>query len=148
LVGFIGLCLLVGIVGGSMTIHAIHHWYQTLRTPPGTPPSWVFVPVWTTLYVMIGIAGWLVWRRLGAAPPLRLWGWQLAANALWAPAFFGLQSPAFAMAVMTALLFLVTLTILSFRRIQRIAAVLMIPYGAWCVYAAYLNAGFLLLNHT
>jgi benzodiazapine receptor len=148
LVGFIGLCLLVGTVGGSMTIHAVHHWYQTLRAPPGTPPSWVFAPVWTTLYVMIGIAGWLVWRRLGAAPPLRLWGWQLAANALWAPAFFGLHSPALAMAVMTALLLLVALTILSFRRIQRTAAVLMVPYGAWCIYAAYLNAGFLLLNHT
>jgi benzodiazapine receptor len=148
LVGFIGLCLLVGTVGGSMTVRAVHHWYQTLRAPPGTPPNWVFAPVWTALYVMIGIAGWLVWRRLGAAPPLRLWGWQLAANALWAPAFFGLHSPAVAMAVMAALLPLVMITILSFRRIQRTAAVLMVPYGAWCIYAAYLNAGFLLLNHT
>ena len=116
--------------------------------PAGTPPNWVFAPVWFTLYVMIGVAGWLVWRRLGAAPPLRLWGWQLAANALWAPAFFGLHSPALAMGVMAVLLFLIGLTIRAFRRIHRTATILMVPYGVWCAYAGYLNAGFVLLNHT
>ncbi len=146
LIGFIGLCLLVGMVGGSMTARSIHHWYQTLHAPAGTPPNWVFAPVWTALYVMIGVAAWLVWRRAGAAPPLRLWGWQLAANALWAPAFFGLQSPALAMGVVVVLLGFVALTIVSFRRVHRWAALLMIPYGVWCCYAAYLNAGFLLLN--
>jgi translocator protein len=129
-----------------MTARAIPHWYQILRAPPGTPPNWVFAPVWITLYVMIGVAGWLVWRRLGAAPPLRLWGWQLAANALWAPAFFGLHSPALAIGVMIVLLVLIGLTIRAFRRIQRTAAMLMLPYGAWCLYAGYLNAGFLILN--
>jgi benzodiazapine receptor len=147
LVGFVGLCLLVATVGGSMTARAIHHWYQTLQAPPGTPPNWVFAPIWTALYVTIGVAAWLVWRRLGAAPPLRLWGWQLAANALWAPAFFGLHSPALAMGVMIVLLFLIALTIRAFRRIHRIATYMMVPYGVWCLYAAYLNAGFLLLNH-
>lgn len=146
--GFVGLCLLVGAVGGSMTVRAVHHWYLTLHTPPGTPPSIVFAPVWTVLYVMIGVAGWLVWKRLGAAPPLRLWGWQLAANALWAPAFFGLHSPGLALGVMAVLLPLIVLTIRSFRRIHRVAAMLMLPYGVWCLYAAYLNAGFLVLNHT
>ena len=144
--GFIGLCLLVAAVDGSMTARAIHQWYLTLHAPAGTPPNWVFAPVWTALYVMIGIAAWLVWRRLGAAPSLRLWGWQLAANALWAPAFFGLHSPALAMGVIVVLLLLVALTIRSFRRIHRIAAFLMVPYGVWCLYAAYLNAGFLILN--
>ena len=146
LVGFVGLCVLVGAVGGSMTAHAIPHWYVMLHRPPGTPPNWVFAPVWITLYVMIGVAAWLVWKRLGAAPPLRLWGWQLAANALWAPAFFGLHSPALAMGVMIVLLLLIVLTVRAFRRIQRMAAMLMIPYGVWCLYAAYLNAGFLILN--
>jgi tryptophan-rich sensory protein len=147
LVGFVGLCLLVATVGGSMTARALH-WYQTLQAPIGTPPNWVFAPVWITLYVMIGVAGWLVWRRLGAGRPLRLWGWQLAANALWAPAFFGLHSPALAMGVMILLLLLVAITIRAFRRVHRTAAVLMAPYGAWCVYALYLNIGFLLLNQT
>ena len=146
LVGFIGLCLLVGMVGGSMTATAIEHWYRTLRAPPGTPPNWVFAPVWTMLYVMTGIAGWLVWKRIGAAPPLRLWGWQLAANALWAPAFFGLHSPTLAMGVMVTLLVLIAVTIRWFRRVHGTATLLMLPYGVWCCYAAYLNAGFLLLN--
>ena len=151
LMGFIGLCLLDGIalngiIGGSMTTDAVRRWYQTLQAPAGTPPDWVFAPVSTMLYVMIGIAGWLVWRRLGAAPALRLWGWQLAANALWAPAFFGLNRPALAMGVMVVVLFLVAVTIAAFRRKHRTAALLMAPYGAWCLYVAYLNAGFLLLN--
>jgi benzodiazapine receptor len=146
LVGFTGLCLLVGMVGGSMAARAVHHWYLALHAPAGTPPTWVLAPVGTTLYVMVGVAGWLVWRRLGASPSLRLWGWQLAANALWAPAFFGLHSPAMAMGVIIVLLFLVALTIRAFRRNHRTAAILMLPYGACCLYVAYLNAGFLLLN--
>lgn len=148
LVGFVGLCLLVGAAGASMTAHAVRHWYVTLAAPPGTPPTWVFGPIWTALYLVIGVAGWLVWKRLGASRPLQLWGWQLAANALWAPAFFGLHSPALAIIVMALLLFLAARTIRSFRRVRRDAALLMVPYFAWCVYAAYLNAGFLLLNHT
>jgi translocator protein len=130
-----------------MSARAVHTWYLRLHAPFGTPPNWVFPPVWASLYVMIGTAAWLVWRRLGAGRPLRLWGWQLAANALWAPCFFGLHSPALAMAVMLALLFLIVPTIRAFRRVQRTAAALMLPYAAWCLYAAYLNAGFLLLNH-
>ncbi|HEX2940699.1 MAG TPA: TspO/MBR family protein [Rhodopila sp.] len=147
LVGFVGLCLLVGMVGGSMTAHSVHHWYRLLRAPPGTPPNWVFAPVWVALYVMIGVAGWLVWKVVGAAAPLRLWGWQLAANAAWAPAFFGLHSPATAMAIMILLLPLIGFTIRSFRRVRRPAAMLMVPYFCWCLYAAYLNVGFLVLNH-
>jgi translocator protein len=129
-----------------MTARAVHTWYAGLHMPPGTPPVRVFAPVWTALYVMVGTAGWLVWKRIGAARALRLWGWQLAANALWAPAFFGLHSPAMAMAVMVVLLVLIVRTIRAFRRADRVAAALMLPYCGWCVYAAYLNAGFLLLN--
>jgi benzodiazapine receptor len=146
LVGFVGLCLLVAAVDGSMAARAIHNWYQTLHAPAGTPPTGVFAPVWTVLYVMIGVAAWLVWRRMGAAPSLRLWGWQLAANALWAPAFFGLHSPALAMGVIVVLLLLVTMTIRAFRRVHRTAAILMIPYAVTCLYGAYLNLGFLILN--
>jgi tryptophan-rich sensory protein len=148
LVGFVGLCLLVGAVGGSMTAQALQHWYPTLTAPPGTPPTGVFAPVWTVLYMMIGTAAWLVWKRRGASRPLRMWGWQLAANALWAPIFFGLHSPRLAMGVMLILLVLIALTIRVFRPVRRLAAWLMLPYFAWCLFAAYLNAGFWLLNHT
>jgi benzodiazapine receptor len=146
LVGFVGLCLLVGLVGGSMTAHALPHWYRLLRAPPGTPSNWVFAPVWFTLYILMGVSAWLIWKRTGAGPALRLWGWQLAANGLWAPAFFGLHSIALALAILVALLPLIGLTIHRFRRISRIAAALLTPYGAWCLFATYLNIGFLILN--
>lgn len=146
LVGFVGLCLLVDGAAAALVTTSIHGWYLSLHRPPGTPPNWVFPLVWTTLYVMIGVAGWLVWRRAGAARPLRLWGWQLAANALWTPAFFGLHNPPLALAVMAALLALIVVTISSFARLHRTAAVLMLPYLAWTLYAAYLNAGFWWLN--
>jgi translocator protein len=118
----------------------------SLTAPPATPPNWVFAPVWTGLYVMIGLSGWLIWRRSGAAHPLRLWGWQLAANALWAPAFFGLHNPPLALAVMLVLLVLIGATIHSFARLNRTAAWLLVPYFAWTGFAAYLNAGFWWLN--
>lgn len=147
LVGFVGLCLLVGMAGGTITVHAVHHWYPHLHAPPFTPPSRVFGPLWMCLYVMIGVSGWLVWRRVGAAAQLRLWGWQLAANALWAPAFFGLRSPLLGMAVIAVMLPLIAMTIRAFRPLSRAAALLLLPYFGWTLFAAYLNAGFLVLNH-
>jgi len=146
LVGFIGLCLLVAAVDGSMAVRALHYSHRTLRAPAGVMPVWALAPAWTVLSAMIGVAAWLVWKRLGAAPSLRLWGWQLAASALWAPVFFGLHSPGLALGVLAVLLLLVGLTIRTFRRFDRRAAVLMIPYAVWCLYVGYLNAGFLLLH--
>jgi tryptophan-rich sensory protein len=146
LVGFVGLCLLVGAADAAVVHGAVRGWYASLHAPPGTPPNWVFAPVWSVLYVMVGVAGWLVWRRTGAARPLRLWGWQLAANALWTPAFFGLHNPPLALAVVVLLLVLIGFTIRSFARVQRPAAWLMLPYLAWGCYATYLSAGFCWLN--
>ena len=111
--GFVGLCLLVGAADGSLIAGRRRGWYASLLRPPGTPPNWVFGPVWTALYVMIGIAGWLVWRRTTSTRPLRLWGWQLAANACWTPAFFALRSPPLALAVCLVLLVLIVLTMLT-----------------------------------
>jgi tryptophan-rich sensory protein len=136
----------VGAAEAALTIGAIKSWYLSLNQPPGTPPSWAFGPVWTALYVMIGVAGWLVWRRVGAARPLRLWGWQLAANAAWTPAFFGLHSPLLALAVCLVLLVLIVLTMRAFVRLDRTACWLMAPYLIWTTYATYLSAGFWWLN--
>jgi tryptophan-rich sensory protein len=148
LVGFVGLCLLVGAADAAIVAGPGRGWYLSLERPPGTPPDWVFAPVWTVLYVMVGVAGWLVWRRSAATRPLRLWGWQLAANALWAPAFFAMRSPPLALAVNLLLLVLILATARTFRRVRRAAALLLIPYFAWAAYATWLTAGFWWLNPT
>ncbi len=154
LIGFVGLCLLVGAADGAITAGAIAKWYVGLAKPPGTPPNWVFAPVWTTLYVLMGTAAWLVWQRGQAKSGpgnrhrrvLLLWGWQLLANSLWTPAFFGLNSALAGLVVIAALLALVVVTMLRFWPISRPAAVMMVPYAAWVAYATYLNAGIFVLN--
>jgi benzodiazapine receptor len=146
LIGFVGLCLLVGAAGGAVTSESVRTWYLTLDRPPGVPPNWMFPVVWTTLYIMIGTAAWLVWRQAGHHRALRLWGWQLLLNAVWTPAFFGLHSPALGLAIILPLLVLIVLTVRAFLPLDRRAALLLLPYGLWCVYATYLNAGFLWLN--
>lgn len=146
-----GLCLLVGASGAGFTASSVGTWFRTLARPPGTPPDWVFAPVWTVLYPLMGVSAWLVWRGQDMAPrrsfaALRLWGWQLLLNAAWTPAFFGLRSPALGLAVVVPLFALALLTIAVFRRLNGTAAALLAPYAAWVAYAAYLNAGFLALN--
>lgn len=146
LVGFIGLGLLVGAADGGLTAHAIGSWYAALTQPPGTPPNTVFGPVWGALYVLMGVAAWRVWRRAGPGRALRLWGWQLAANAAWAPVFFSLHAPWAALGVLVVLIALIGATIRRFAAIDRAAAGLMVPYLLWSGYALYLNAGIAWLN--
>jgi tryptophan-rich sensory protein len=136
----------VGASAGAVTARSVTTWYASQPHPPGTPPNWVFAPVWTVLYVLIGVSAWLVWRRRGPGRELRLWGWQLAANAAWSPVFFGLHSPAGGLAVMAVLLVLIVLTTASFRRVSPVAACLLAPYAGWTCYAAYLNLGFWWIN--
>lgn len=143
-----GLCLLSGAVAGGITASSVPGWYATLVRPPGTPPNGVFGPVWTVLYVLMGTAAWLIWRRpaAGHRRALRLWGWQLLVNAAWTPAFFGMHSPLLGLAVLAPLLVLIGYTMRAFHRLQPLAAGLMVPYLLWSCYAFYLNAGFLWLN--
>ncbi len=146
LLGFVGLCLLAGAASGSVTADAVHGWYEALTAPPGTPPAWLFAPVWTVLYIMIGVSGWLIWLGPGAFPALRLWGWQLAANTAWPVAFFGMRDPGLALLEILVLLALIGATLLVFHRRRRSAAWLLVPYLAWTLFATYLNAGFWWLN--
>ena len=146
MVALIGFVCLVGAATGAIIAGTDRGWYASLVRPPGTAPSWVFGPVSTLLYAVVGVSGWLVWRRSLASRPMRLWGWQLAANAFWVPAFFALRSPLLALATSILILVLVTLTMLSFSPVRRLAAWLLLPYLAWASYAAYLTAGFWWLN--
>ncbi len=146
LVGFIGLCQLSGMTASALTQPEVRGWYLTLAYPPGTPPGWVFPVVWTTLYVMIGTAGWRIWRRVGTARVMRVWGWQLAFATAWSPAFFWLHSPLAGLAVIVPLWLSIAWTIRAFAPLDRIAVWLLGPYLAWVSYATYLNAGFWWLN--
>ncbi|MDA8248259.1 MAG: tryptophan-rich sensory protein [Rhodospirillales bacterium] len=144
--GFVGLTLLVGAVDAALTAPAIRTWYLSLVRPPGTPPNWVFGPVWMVLYVLIAVAAWLVWQRPWHRRALLLWGWQLLANALWTPLFFGLHLVGAALVEVVVLVLLVAITATEFARLSRPAAWLMFPYLLWTCYATYLTAGFWWLN--
>ena len=146
LVGFVGLCLLVGAADSAIIAEAQRGWYLSLIEQPGTPPNWMFGLMSLGVYVMIGVAGWLVWRRSTVTRPLRFWGWLLATNVLWAPAFFAMRSPLLALAVNLVLLAQIAFTAQAFARLCRPAAWLLAPFFVWTGYLTYLTAGFWWLN--
>ncbi len=117
-------------------------WYATLVKPLWNPPSWLFGPVWTLLYVMMAVAAWLVWRcggwkAQGRALGLYLGQWAL--NALWTPLFFGLQRPGWAFAEILVLALVLVTTLFSFWKVRRLAGALLVPYALWVAFAAVLN---------
>lgn len=120
--------------------------YRSLELPPYAPPSWVFGPVWTVLYVMIAVAGWLAWRSGGGRPALVVWGVQLVLNLAWTPLFFAADLYAVALVEIVALLISVVATVVVFRRTSTTAAWLLVPYLAWVAFATALNAGIVVLN--
>jgi tryptophan-rich sensory protein len=124
-------------------------WYETLDKPFFNPPSWLFGPVWTILYVLIAISGWLVWRQSGFSRTrgaMLLFFGQLALNLLWTAIFFGLRAPGLALVEIWILWAAILLTALAFRSLSRLAAVLLLPYLAWVTFAAILNAAIWWLN--
>ena len=114
--------------------------YQNLEQPSWAPPSWLFGPVWTVLYAMIAVAGWLVWRRTGWNRALTVYAVQLVLNALWTPIFFGFGRYGLALIDIVAMWLLIGATIFLFRPISRTAAWLLVPYWAWVTFATALNA--------
>jgi len=150
LVVSIVVCQCAGLLGSAFTTPAIPTWYAALQKPPFTPPSWLFAPAWITLYLLMGIAAFLVWRvglddrRVRAA--LMIFLIQLVLNALWSVAFFGLQSPLYGFIVIILLWFAILLTILSFARISRLASWLLVPYILWVSFASVLNISIWVLN--
>lgn len=149
LVALVGSALVVGGAGGAFTSSAIPTWYAGLAKPPLTPPNWVFPIVWTTLYVFMGVAQWLVWRRGGfrAHPTAHLtYLLQLALNFLWSLIFFGLHEPKLALIEVVALLIAIGFTLRAFWRIDALAGWLLAPYLAWVAFATYLNIEIVILN--
>jgi tryptophan-rich sensory protein len=146
----IAVPLLAGVAGSIATTSAIQTWYAGLVKPPLTPPDWVFGPVWTTLYILMGISLYLVTREGIDKKPVQLcilvFAAQLIVNVLWSFAFFGLQSPLSGLFMIIALIALVLATIYFFDRVSRTAAILLVPYIVWVGIATYLNAMILVLN--
>lgn len=149
LAGFVLLCLAVSAVGGWFTAQSVDDWYQTLAKPPFNPPDGVFAPVWIALYVTMGVAAWLVWRRAGFAGARRALGLfliQLALNLLWTILFFGLKAPGLGLIEILFLLAAIAGTIRAFAAIDRITAWLLVPYLAWVAFATLLNGAIWWLN--
>ncbi|KAB0680432.1 tryptophan-rich sensory protein [Aureimonas leprariae] len=121
-------------------------WYERLRKPSWTPPNWAFGAVWSVLYVMIVIAGWLVWRNEPGGPAVWLWGIQLVLNALWSAIFFGMRRIDLAMAEVLLLWLAIAAFIVAAAGISATAAILFVPYLIWVTIAAALNWGVLRMN--
>ena len=146
----VSLCLLVGGVSGYITRMAIPVWYADLEKPFFTPPNGLFAPVWTTLYILMGIAAGGVWAKglhhRWVKTALYHFAAQLVVNALWTLAFFGLKRPELGLVVIIALLVLIERCIYWFKIVNRTMAFILYPYFAWVLFATFLNAGIVYLN--
>ena len=134
--GFVGACFVVSLSGAVFKPGA---WYAGLRKPSWNPPNWAFAPAWTVLYVMIAIAGYLVWRQVGFGPALAVYAVQLVCNATWSGLFFGMKRPDIGFYGVVALWLSILACILVFAPISATAMWLMVPYLAWVSFAGYLN---------
>ena len=144
----LGLFLLL-TVGGGMLIGAATapgDWYTGLQKPIFNPPNWLFAPVWTLLYILVAVAGWRTWVRGYRGLPMQLWFLQLAANFMWSPAFFGLQTPGLALLVIVVMGALTFLFMQLTWKPDRTSALLMLPYFAWVSFAGLLNLSIWWMN--
>lgn len=145
----LALCLGAAALGSAATVPRIDDWYATLNKPLWTPPSWVFGPVWTVLYIAMAVAAWLVWRQRetgGVWVPLLLFAVQLALNMAWSWLFFGLKSPALGFADIVLLWIAIAATLVAFWGRSRVAGLLLAPYLVWVTFAAALNYSIWQLN--
>lgn len=144
-------CLVVGFLSGMVTRESITTWYPTLIKPFFNPPNWIFAPVWTTLYIMMGVAGGLVWTKLESNPEnvkkaFKFFVFQLALNSLWSIIFFYLHNVLLALIEVILLLLMIYETYKQFFKIDKTAARLLIPYLVWVSFATILNASIWWLN--
>lgn len=137
------VCLGIGFIGSIATQTSVDTWFITLKKPSFNPPSWLFAPVWTILYVLMGVAAGIVWHKgfhhLWVKTALYHFGFQLVLNAAWSIAFFGYRSPLAGLIIIVVLIVMVLLTFKWFKVVSDTAAYLLIPYILWLIYAAALN---------
>jgi len=143
-------CQCVGLIGSIFTTPSIPTWYATLQKPPFTPPNWLFAPVWITLYLLMGISAFIIWRRgvdnRRVREALIVFLVQLILNGLWSVVFFGLKSPLYGVVVIVALWIAILFTILKFFKLSTAAGGLLLPYILWVSFAAVLNISIWVLN--
>lgn len=148
--GAVAGCEFVGILGSIFTAKEIPTWYASLAKPWFQPPNWLFGPVWTVLYALMGTAVWLAYRRATNASSRRqiltVFFMQLILNGIWTPIFFGLHMLGVALVVIIALIIAILATMMVFARSSTWAAALLAPYLAWVVFATVLNASLWRLN--
>lgn len=146
----IALCLSAGSVGSLFTLYSIPEWYDHLQKPSFTPPGWLFGPVWTVLYILMGTAAYLVWSKGLGQPAVRkaliVFLIQLVLNSAWSFLFFWLRSPLYGLIDILLLWGAILITIGQFSRVSVTAAALLIPYLLWVTFASGLNLGIWLLN--
>jgi len=139
----VSVCLLVGFLSSFATQSSVNDWYLTLNKPSFNPPNWLFAPVWTILYVMMGVAAGLVWIKgfyhIWVKTALYHFGFQLLLNALWSIVFFGLKNPLAALFIIAILFILILVTIKWFKIVSQPAALLLLPYLLWVGFATALN---------
>ena len=139
----IAIPLIIGFTASIFTVTGIGSWYQTIEKPTWNPPNWVFGPVWTALYVTMGIAFFLIWKSSAIEkikrPAIVLFILQLAANFFWSFIFFDQHQVGLAFAEIVVLWLLILLTIFSFAKMNKAAAWLLVPYISWVSFAAILN---------
>lgn len=144
------VCECAGIIGSLFTTSAIPTWYASLQKPFFTPPNWLFAPVWVTLYLLMGIAAFIIWRKgldeKKVRTALIIFAVQLVINILWSVVFFGLESPLYGLIVIIVLWIAILVTILRFAKISPAAAWIMVPYILWVSIATALNASIWALN--
>ncbi|SIS41669.1 TspO and MBR related proteins [Zobellia uliginosa] len=139
----ISICLAIGFLSSFATQSSVNDWFTTLNKPSFNPPSWLFAPVWTVLYIMMGVAAGIVWAKgfyhLWVKTALYHFGFQLLLNAAWSIVFFGLKEPLWALLVIIALVIVLSLTIKWFKVVSKTAAWLLVPYLLWVCFATVLN---------
>ena len=146
----VGVCQLAGFIGSLFTSPAVPTWYATLKKPSFTPPSWVFAPAWITLYVLMGISLFLVWREglseRNVKAAMGIFLVQLVLNTSWSIAFFGFRSTVAGLIVIVLLWICILFTMYSFLKVSVPAGLMLIPYILWVSFAAILNTSIVLLN--